>query len=135
MWSSPLRLDQHSPRHRLCHWSPVPRDERRPTPELFEDARRVLGYLYRNPDLGLRYDPSTGPLSGMSDSDWAVKHSTTGYMFSFGSACISWASKKQPSVALSSCEAELMVGSESAKEALYLSNFLGELGFGSDSPV
>ena len=30
---------------------------------------------------------------------------------------------------------ELMAGSESAKEALYLSNFFGELGFGSGSPV
>ena len=71
----------------------------------------------------------------MTDSDWAVRHSTTGFVFSFGSACISWASKKQPSVALSSCEAELMAASESAKEAIYLSNFLKELGFGSTSPV
>ena len=64
----------------------------------------------------------------MSDSDWAVKHSTTGYVFSLGSACISWASKKQPTVALSSCEAEIMAGTEAAKEAVYLSNFLQELG-------
>ena len=107
----------------------------RPTPELFDDALRVLGYLYRSREIGLRYDPSTLPLSGMSDSDWAVKHSTSGFVFSFGSACISWASKKQPSVALSSCEAEIMAGSEAAKEAIYLSNFLSELGFGPTSPV
>ena len=107
----------------------------RPTPDLYNDALRVLGYLYRTRELGLRYDPASEPLSGMSDSDWAVKHSTTGFVFSFGSACISWASKKQPSVALSSCEAELMAGSESAKEAIYLSNFLQELGFGSTTPV
>ena len=65
----------------------------RSTPELFDDALRVLGYLYRSREIGLRYDPSTLPLSGMSDSDWAVKHSTSGFVFSFGSACISWASK------------------------------------------
>ena len=102
----------------------------RPTPELMEDALRVLGYLYRTRDLGLRYDPSPSALEGMSDSDWAIKHSISGYVFSFGSACVSWASKKQASVALSSCEAEIMAGSEAAKEAIYLSNFLRELGFG-----
>ena len=106
----------------------------RPTPALLDASLRVLGYLYRTRLLGLRYDPSTLPLEGMSDSDWAVKHSTTGFVFSFGSACISWASKKQPSVSLSSCEAEIMAGSEAAKEAIYLSNFLAELGFGSTLP-
>ena len=58
----------------------------RPTPELYDDALRVLGYMcmdmcmhmYRTRETGLRYGPSTSPLSGMSDSDWAVKHSTTG---------------------------------------------------------
>ena len=64
-----------------------------------------------------------------SDSDWGVKHSTSGHTFHLGSATISWASKKQPSVALSSCEAEIMAGSEAAKEAVYLSSFLRELGF------
>ena len=40
-----------------------------------------------------------------------------------------WASRKQASVALSSCEAEIMAGSEAAKEAVYLRGFLSELGF------
>ena len=73
-------------------------------------------------------------LEGFSDSDWAVKHSTSGHTFSLGSATISWASKKQPSVALSSCEAEIMASSEAAKEAIYLSAFLRELGFDMSEP-
>ena len=61
----------------------------RPTPELFAAAMRVLGYAYRTRRLGLRFSPSSASLSGMSDSDWAVKHSTSGYVFLMGSACIS----------------------------------------------
>ena len=71
----------------------------------------------------------------MSDSDWAVRHSVSGWLFMYSSAVVSWASKRQKSVALSSCEAELMASSEAAKEAAYLRNFLDEIGFGSSFPI
>ena len=71
----------------------------------------------------------------MSDADWAVKHSTTGYIFKHACAAVTWASKKQASVALSSCEAEIMAASEGAKEAVYLSSFLTELGAPLTKPV
>ena len=71
----------------------------------------------------------------MSDADWAVKHSTSGFVFNYCSAAISWASKKQPRVALSSCEAELMAASEATKEAVYLRRFLAELGHADDAPT
>ena len=106
----------------------------RPTLEPLEAAKRVLGYLYRTRHIGLRYEASAAQLEGFSDSDWGVKHSTSGHTFHLGSATISWASKKQPSVALSSCEAEIMAGSEAAKEAIYLSAFLRELGFDMTEP-
>ena len=48
---------------------------------------------------------------------------------------VSWGSKKQTSVALSSCEAEIMAASEAAKEAIFLSKFLNELGHGSTEPL
>ncbi|MCO5588580.1 hypothetical protein L7F22_042537 [Adiantum nelumboides] len=48
--------------------------------------------------------------SGFTDADWAGsvcdRRSTSGFMFSLGSAAITWSSKKQPTVALSSTEAE-----------------------------
>ena len=107
----------------------------RPTPDLYQAALRVLGYLYRNRHIALRYE-TTGDssLEGYSDSDWAVKHSTSGFTFHLGSASISWSSKKQTTVALSSCEAEIMAGSEAAKEAIYLSTFLRELGMDLSQP-
>ena len=64
----------------------------------------------------------------MSDADWAVKHSTSGFVFTYALAAISWGSKKQKSVALSSCEAEIMALSEAAKEGVYLDRFLSDLG-------
>ena len=69
-------------------------------------------------------------MAGMSDSDWAVKHSTSGHVFMYNKAAITWSSKKQASVALSSCEAEIVAASEAAKEAKYLRMFLSELGLG-----
>ena len=65
----------------------------------------------------------------MTDASWDVKHSTSGFVFLLNKAAIAWGSKKQTSVALSSCEAELMAGSEAAKEAVYFRRFQEELGY------
>lgn len=46
-----------------------------------------------------------------------------------GDSAISWDSKKQGTVALSSTEAEYMSLTEAAKETIYLQGFLMELGF------
>jgi len=107
----------------------------RPTPALYDAALRVLGYLYRTKHLGLRYATNDLPLKGQSDSDWGVRHSTSGWQFTYAQAVVSWGSKKQTSVALSSAEAEIMAASEAAKEAISLSKFLRELGYGDGSPV
>ena len=107
----------------------------RPTPELFECARRVLGYLEKTEDVGLVYSKDAVPLHGMSDSDWAVKHSTTGWVFMFNGAAISWNSSKQPCVALSSCEAEIIAASDAAKEGKFWGSFLEETGFPLTEPL
>ena len=108
----------------------------KPSKELFEAAERVLGYLYRHKEVGLRYECDQRPLSGMSDAGWAVKHSTSGFVFTMSKAAISWGSKKQPTIALSSCESEIMAASEAAKEAIYLDRFVDELGYKlSDEPI
>ena len=103
--------------------------------ETYEAALRVLYYLHHHRHVGLRYGACELDLSGMSDSDWAIRHSTTGYVFNYSLAAISWGSKKQNSIALSSCEAEIMALSEAAKEAVYLADFLGELGYPAQSTV
>ena len=47
-----------------------------------------------------------------------------GHVFIFNQAAISWGSKKQKSVALSSCEAEIVAASEAATEAIHLERFV-----------
>ena len=108
----------------------------RPSPELFSAGLRVVSYLYRHRHVGLRYESGPSTLSGMADADWAVRHSTSGFVFSMAKAAISWGSKKQQSIALSSCEAEIVAASEAAKEAVHLDRLLDELGFkSSNQPV
>ena len=88
---------------------------------------RVLIYLHNTRDLGLRYSASERPIYGMSDSDWDVRHSTSGYVFMLCEAAILWASKRQTSVALSSCEAEYACGSNACRDVRYVQMVLNEL--------
>eukprot|EP00965_Chrysotila_dentata_P173101 5712163-Pleurochrysis_carterae.AAC.1 len=74
-----------------------------PTSDMLNAAKRVLYYLSHHRTVGLRYARAENmPLAEFSDSDWATRHSTSGHVFMYGSAAITWSSKKQPSVALSS---------------------------------
>jgi hypothetical protein len=73
-------------------------------------AKHVLRYISGTLNYGLRYTSSSDiQLHGFTDSDWARSAediSTYGMCFSLGSAMISWGSRKQKSVALSTVEAE-----------------------------
>jgi hypothetical protein len=76
-------------------------------------------------------------LFGFADADWASssqdRKSITGYCFRLGQksgAMISWKSRKQPTVALSTCEAEYMALSAATQEGLFLMKLLYDLGHG-----
>ena len=77
-------------------------------------AKRVLRYLKQTKDLHLSYSRSENSRSttpyGFTDADWAGdtgdRKSTGGYTFLLANAAVSWKSKKQNIVALSSTEAE-----------------------------
>ena len=53
----------------------------KPTLELYDAALRVLTYLVRHREVGLRYIPDDSFARGYSDSDWAVRRSTTGWLY------------------------------------------------------
>lgn len=95
-------------------------------------AKRVLRYLKGTTDLGLVYRADLSPLMGFVDSDWGGcevdRRSQSDFVFMLGGCPVSWESRKQRKVALSSTEAEYMALTESAKEAIYLKKFLEELG-------
>ena len=61
----------------------------------------------------------------MADVD--SRRSTTGYVFIYNGAAISWVSKIQPTVAASTTEAEYVAGAMAAKEAIWLRRLLGAL--------
>lgn len=99
-------------------------------------AKRVMRYLKGTRDLGIKYGVSDGDsliLEGYCDADWGndkdTRRSTTGYVFQLAGGSISWASKLQPTVALSSTEAEYMALSAGVQEALYLRQLLEDLGY------
>ena len=52
----------------------------------------------------------------------------SGYVFIVGGTTISWVSKIQSVVALSTTEAEYVVATEASKEMIWLQRFLDELG-------
>lgn len=94
-------------------------------------AKRVLKYLSKTKDHCLRYSKGKTELEGFVDADWASdtidRRSYTGFCFTKSGSVVSWESKKQRTVALSSCEAEYMAISEACREAIYLKNLECEI--------
>lgn len=89
----------------------------------FVAAKHILRYLRDTIGYGLKYPLNTSiTLEGYSDADWAGsikdRKNTSGICFSLGSAVISWACRKQSSVALSTAEAEYIVASIASREAV-----------------
>lgn len=97
-------------------------------------VKRILRYLKGTTDLKLNYTKDKNYLTGYSDSDWASdptdRRSTTGYIFKLSGGAISWSSKKQQTIALSTAEAEYMAMSATTQEAIWLNSLHDEI-FGS----
>ena len=94
----------------------------------------MFRYLRATKDWCLVYQRGTPEgltLTGYTDADWANDlgdcKSTSGYVFKLAGGAISWSSKKQPSVALSSTEAEYIAGAHTAKELMWLRRLFGEV--------
>ena len=110
-----------------------------PSESHWRSAIHILRYLKGMKAQKLRYDgslslelnPRAG-LIGFSDSTWASdtadRRSITGHAFFIANGAISWTSRKQPTVALSSTEAEYMALSDASRQACWLRNFLSQIG-------
>ncbi|KAK9873685.1 hypothetical protein WA026_023685 [Henosepilachna vigintioctopunctata] len=99
--------------------------------EQWKCAKRILRYLKSTKDNCLVFTKSTDNLHGFVDADWGSdkldRKSYTGFVFKISNSAISWESKKQRTVALSSTEAEYMAMAEATKEAIYLQNLIFEI--------
>ncbi|KAJ8381146.1 hypothetical protein SKAU_G00019240 [Synaphobranchus kaupii] len=96
-------------------------------------VKRILRYLKGTVNLALKYEWSEfGTLIGFSDADWAGdqddRRSTTGNIFLLSGGAVSWLSKKQATVALSTAEAEYVALSQAAQEGTWLRRLLNDLG-------
>ena len=101
-----------------------------PTPELLDEAERVLTYLHLHRDVGLTYGTDARDLMAYTDSDFASNtRSTSGWLIMWHTAAITWGSKQQATVALSSCEAEIIAASRAAQEVVYTRRLITEMGF------
>lgn len=93
-------------------------------------AKRVLRYLKGTIVLRLVFEKSGLDISGYVDADWARcevdRKSYTGFLYKIGNSVVSWESRKQKTVALSSTEAEYMALSDACKEALFMRTFFNE---------
>src|ERR1700731_3562949 len=73
-----------------------------------------------------------------ADADWASQpdcHSISGYAFTMGCGVVTWSSKCQPIIALSSVEAEYIAAAHAAKEVCWLRTFLDEIGKDLGMPI
>ncbi|XP_048491380.1 secreted RxLR effector protein 161-like [Beta vulgaris subsp. vulgaris] len=100
-----------------------------PTQQHMGAAKRILRYVAGSVDFGIWYGKSSSfRLFGYSDSDWAgcseERKSTSGYIFSLGPGAVSWSTKKQNVVALSSSEAEYIAVTAAACQCVWLRRLL-----------
>lgn len=103
----------------------------KPSLDDWSDVVHVIKYLVNTKDLKLVFRPTGEPLLVFCDSDYAGdvsdSKSRSAYVVLLANCSISWHSKKQGGVALSTHEAEFVSMCEVAKEVLWLKHFLEEL--------
>lgn len=104
--------------HSSLHWNGV---------------KRILRYLNNTHDYGIHYKSADNQslLVGYSDADYAndtiTRRSTSGYLFKTNNSIVTWCSQRQPTVSLSTTEAEYISLSDSVKEVLWLQRLLNDI--------
>ena len=95
-------------------------------------TKHILRYLRGIIDYGLKYEANQKiNLEGYVDSDWAGsaidRKSTSGCCFSMGLGVISWFSRKQSCVALSTAEVEYVTTCSASYEEVWWRKLLSNL--------
>jgi hypothetical protein len=112
-----------------------------PGPEHWKAVKHLFCYLHGSVDLCLTYapDPSSPDLFCMySDADHSGNPdngcSTSAYMLKIGTGMISWSSKLQSIVAVSTTEAEFVAAISAGQETIWMHQFLSDLGYSFSGP-
>jgi hypothetical protein len=118
-------VSQHMANPSLEHWIAV---------------KRIFRYLQGTLQFKLRFGGlSPQDVVGYCDADWAAdledRRSTTGFVFMMGGGATSWSSKREPTIDLSTTEAEYMASTQATKEAIWRTKFMKELGYMKEKKV
>ncbi|KAG2404035.1 Retrovirus-related Pol polyprotein from transposon TNT 1-94 Protease [Vigna angularis] len=105
-----------------------------------QGAKRILRYIKGTLTEGIFYSNNSNvKLVGYTDSDWAgdieTRKSTSGYTFHLGTGVVSWSSKKQPTIALSTAEAEYIAVTSCATQAIWMRRMLEAMHQMQDTPT
>lgn len=108
-----------------------------PTDLHLQATKRVLRYVKGTINYGIFYRRGGSEnLVSYTDSDYAGdlddRKSTSGYIFLLSSGAVSWSSKKQPIVALSTTEAEFVVAAYCTSQLVWMRRILEKLGHSQD---
>jgi hypothetical protein len=113
------KLSRYNANPGLKHWQAV---------------KHVLRYLRGTSNYKLEFNKNEkAEIICYTDADWAGeaddRKSTSGFVFVLKGGAISWCSKKQPTIALSTCEAEYLALSHAMQEAVWWNGMKSQLGF------
>jgi hypothetical protein len=110
----------------------VSRYMKNPCKEHWEAIKLILRYLRGTTTHALCFGGSNIVLQGYVDSnmegDKYSRRSTIGYVFTIVRTTVSWISKLQKVVSLSTMESEYVVATKASKEMIWLHRFMEELG-------
>jgi hypothetical protein len=108
----------------------------RPGPEHWMAVKHLFRYLCGTIDYRLTYAPDASapkPFYAYSNADHGGNCnngcSTPAYIVKIGSGAVSWMSRLQPIIALSTTEAEFIAAASAGQEIIWMRQLLGELGF------
>jgi hypothetical protein len=101
-------------------------------------VKRIFKYLKGTRNISLVYGGKDEDLQGWTDADGASqehRRAISGYILMVDGGAVSWSSKKQELVTLSTTEAEYVAMTHAAKEALWLRTLFGEVFAPIDKPT
>jgi hypothetical protein len=93
-------------------------------------VKRVFRYLLGTRDYRLTFGAEEQRLTGWADADGNMaedRHAVSGYAFLIDGGAVSWASKRQEIISLSTTESEYVAATHAAKEAMWLRNLIGQI--------
>ena len=101
-----------------------------PGPAHIKALKCLISYLYTMQNCWLMFGGKNTEILTYTDADYAQQvdhHLISGYCLIFGARAISWSSKKQNIITLSSTEAEYVRHTNAVKEILWIRNFWAEI--------